>query len=593
MEKGRRNERGTAVLYALLAAAVAAGLSVALLGFAHSADRTTETESDRLRSEYLAEGAIEFGKRELQLAVANYTPIPTGGTASFDGIATPYTVEPAGFTGTSADAAGIQTISTHYHFESTGRFGRAAFRANRLVSIDQTPLFQFAVFYANDLEILPGPNMTIRGRVHTNADLYLGSNATLTLNTNYVRAAGEIYRHRKDDPGTSPGTVNVRDWVQDPFNPAEPAVYQSMYSRSQLLGLGVPNVSGYDSNFTGYNANGNGSFGDPGDWLPWAPGALEFWDPPSGYMNGTGHTVLTGEHGISELSLPGTASTAMYEPAPGGTGGNFDLDPSGIYVPVPPGTGEFNQGYYHHQAGLSILTLPNGTFVARDGSGNDITASLSGVVSLRQMYDARQGGQVTLTEINVGALNASGHFPSNGLLYAARYGVGTGTQASGIRLTNGAELLGPLTVVSEDPLYVRGDYNTTAKKPAAVIGDAVNLLSNNWNDTKTPGTLPVAAPTTFNVAMVSGNHDSTVGGYNGGFENLPRFHENWTNKVCAITGSFVNAWLSQFATGAWVYGGDHYTAPNRAWFYDTAFNNLSNLPPFTPMAVAARDVVTW
>lgn len=40
---------------------------------------------------------------------------------------------------------------------------------NRLI-----PLFQFAAFYKDDLEIFPGANMTLSGPVHTNADLYIG-----------------------------------------------------------------------------------------------------------------------------------------------------------------------------------------------------------------------------------------------------------------------------------------------------------------------------------------------------------------------------------------------------------------------------------
>ena len=43
----------------------------------------------------------------------------------------------------------------------------------------------------------------------------------------------------------------------------------------------------------------------------------------------------------------------------------------------------------------------------------------------------------------------------------------------------------------------------------------------------------------------------------------------------------------------WVYGGNRYQAPNRIWTYDTAFNSVLNLPPFTPMAVSADDIVTW
>ena len=60
------------------------------------------------------------------------------------------------------------------------------------------PLFQFAVFYNKDLEILPGPNMTLSGPVYTNGDLYLYSNSgTLTMQ-GQTMAAGSIYRGRKD-----------------------------------------------------------------------------------------------------------------------------------------------------------------------------------------------------------------------------------------------------------------------------------------------------------------------------------------------------------------------------------------------------------
>jgi hypothetical protein len=80
--------------------------------------------------------------------------------------------------------------------------------------------------------------------------------------------------------------------------------------------------------------------------------------------------------------------------------------------------------------------------------------------------------------------------------------------------------------------------------------------------------------------------------YSGGFENFPRFHENWGGINCTINGSFVNFWNSQFATGTWGASGV-YSAPNRLWGYDPMFNTVANLPPFTPMAVTAVDVVCW
>ena len=62
-----------------------------------------------------------------------------------------------------------------------------------------------------------------------------------------------------------------------------------------------------------------------------------------------------------------------------------------------------------------------------------------------------------------------------------------------------------MTVVTENPLFIRGDFNTVDKKGVAVMADAVNLLSNGWNDSKSPGSLPNASDTDYNVAMITGN----------------------------------------------------------------------------------------
>jgi hypothetical protein len=84
------------------------------------------------------------------------------------------------------------------------------------------PLFQFVAFYKNDLEILPGPAMTLQGRVHTNGDLYLNANAgPLNISDNpavgvftvQVSSGKRIYRGRKDS-NTCTGTVNV-DKLED------------------------------------------------------------------------------------------------------------------------------------------------------------------------------------------------------------------------------------------------------------------------------------------------------------------------------------------------------------------------------------------
>ncbi|NJN72783.1 MAG: hypothetical protein HC799_08230 [Limnothrix sp. RL_2_0] len=73
------------------------------------------------------------------------------------------------------------------------------------------PMFQFAAFYANDLEILPGPEMNLRGPVHTNGSLYLGANDVLNVH-NQVTLGGQLFNKRKNNNDTySDGKVKIKD----------------------------------------------------------------------------------------------------------------------------------------------------------------------------------------------------------------------------------------------------------------------------------------------------------------------------------------------------------------------------------------------
>lgn len=596
----KRRRRGMALLYSLMASFAVATMVTGMFSMAFSSKDITDVKVRGGQARYMAEGAVEIAKNAVQSAIANWQN-PVSGTATINGQAIPYTVTATGLNTITTDPAGIQTLVTGYALEATVTQNGHTYTAHRLVNAQATPVFQFAVFYTNDLEINPGPNMMLGGRVHSNKNMYLNCGGTLACNTNYVRAVGSIFRNRKDQPNLSEGTVKIRNWVQNPFSGTEPTSWTTMNSIAQMSSLGISTTSGYDANFdTNYDMNADGDFDDAGDWLKWSLGALSLWAPPSGYTTAYGNTVMDSAHGVTEAETPYIGSIKMFEPV---AGGNYAWDPvSASYQPVPAGTGSHNKGYYHSQAGLSIITnATNSTWKAYDKNGNDITTAVAatGAVTLGSIYDARQAGssstKVKVTKIDVAKLNTSGYFPTNGLVYAAGYGAGTGTNAKGVQLVNGSFLSNKLTVVTENSVYIQGDYNTSNKKGAAVIADAVNLLSNAWTGTKTSSSgLPTASNTTFNVAMISGNQDTVTNvSYNGGLENLPRFHENWTDKNCTIKGSFVNTWLSQYATGQWVYGSNKYTAPNRVWSYDTAFNTVANLPPYTPMAVTMVDAAVW
>lgn len=602
--QAREERRGVALLYAVFGAFVAAGMVTVMFTMAGVSNKRSGLRTSQVEARYLAQGAAEAAKKEITDAVANWSSVPAAGSVLIDGLQVDFVIDAPAGEQTLVDAAGIQTVHKIYEIRSVAEMGGVPISAHRLVGTESTPVFQFAVFYDDDLEVSPGPSMTLGGRVHTNADMYLGSGGTLSMDTNYVRAVGEIYRSRKNG-STNTGNVRIREWVSNPFDPSEPSVFVDMLNQGQLASLGAGSSSGYDSLFTeGYDADGDGFFDGALDILPFAAGALELWNQADSYGLGMGSTVLTGAHDVSQANAPGVGSVSKFDAQ---DGGDYVLGADGVGVFVGAGLGTHAKGYYHDNAGLTILVdADTGSFEAfLEGGvdtmpdGTSVTSALiaAGVVDLDSIADLRQSGgsneHTPVVEIDIEALNASGLFPVNGLLYASHYGMGEGTDCKGVLLNGGAELQDKLTVVTDGSAYVHGDFNITNKKGAAVIADGVNLLSNAWDGSKTASGLPSATETTYNMAMITGNQSSTASTYGGGFENLPRFHERWTGVPCNITGSFVNTWESVNATGAWMYGGNRYTAPGRNWAYDPAFNSVDNLPPFTPMVVTVRDVVSW
>jgi hypothetical protein len=215
----------------------------------------------------------------------------------------------------------------------------------------------------------------------------------------------------------------------------------------------------------------------------------------------------------------------------------------------------------------------------------------AGVITNKSFYDMREGRTMNIVQVDVGLLRSTGLAPANGVVYVAT----TGTPGAAVRLVNGSQLPSQgLTVVTENPLYIRGDYNTVAKVPAAVLADAITVLSNNWagNGSDTKGAMGTssrpATATTVNAAFALGpSGESSLDAGNGQLENDIRFLEDWSGQNLTYRGSIVDLWHSQQATGSWrccgTGGTNYYTPPTRIWSYDTLFN--TNPPPGTPQGV--------
>ncbi len=169
-----------------------------------------------------------------------------------------------------------------------------------------------------------------------------------------------------------------------------------------------------------------------------------------------------------------------------------------------------------------------------------------------------------------------------------------------------------MTLVTNGGLYVTGNFNvpdgagdkSTPGDPAtfgrnegaeaavALVADSVTLLSNNWDRSQSRSGLSSrkASDTIFSAAIISGNvygekneDGPYYRGYSGGFENFPRFLEDWSGgRTATIRGSFINLFQSEVQTSRWGSSGV-YNPPNREWGHNLSFLEETRPPLFLGM----------
>ncbi|NJM68288.1 MAG: hypothetical protein HC851_22795 [Acaryochloris sp. RU_4_1] len=257
----------------------------------------------------------------------------------------------------------------------------------------------------------------------------------------------------------------------------------------------------------------------------------------------------------------------------------------------------------------------------------------------RQLNDRTDGGLVwfftvddsdPLTDEIEKTIDLTGSTSQVGSTYGVR--LYNGSSLNTTSAVTGAPTIEGLTIISDEAVYIRGDYNlhtdsnpaTDTWRPAAIMADTVNVLSNaaqlddsdqraynssNIPDSTSSGqidynnTLRTASETTINAAFLSGSE--ITGGANGagtqlntiqsgGVNNYPRFHEGWSGINFNYLGSLVSLSEprrvnSSFCGSADATNCNIYSAPNRNWDYDSRFNDAGDLPPLTPRTVYLRQ----
>jgi hypothetical protein len=439
------------------------------------------------------------------------------------------------------------------------------------------PVFQFAIFYNMDLEIEPGNTMNINGHVHSNDNIWTtGNSAALPLTyQSYVDASGGIFLQ---------GSTNSNQSGAAPANSV-------IFSISQNNPLGNVDSLSMPVGTNNNPATAVGIIQLPPSSLT-VPNAAGYSPTGSVYLYNAADLIITN-------GAAGTNFTVLYDNQYNST----------QLTPVPPDVVIITTNTLH---GVDTYTtnsyysyVTNATFYdyRESDTVQAIQLNVSNLVTWLTNTSTRGGSQYNTQ--NSSGSTSKGHGINS--VYIFDSVPMTSSTLPAVRLVNGQQLPSAgLTVATAQPMYVEGNYNIQTNKggtqdltlgstvngqtvPAALMGDAVTILSSAWSDSydsSTPLANRTPVATTVNAACLEGIVPSANGAnYSGGVENYFRLLENWSSQTLTYNGSVVCMFPSQYATGNWQPTGNYYNAPIRQWGFDVNFSKGPQyLPPLTPQA---------
>lgn len=344
-------------------------------------------------------------------------------------------------------------------------------------------------------------------------------------------------------------------------------------------------------------------------------GMLVSPNPSNGGQTPAG--VINGESGIEDVvnstqNLTSTTTDGVLEGRTYYTYSPEDVDQNGFL----DNWGEKNIGYGF---GINTNTAPLNPFKRINVTGAGTAASvdcasyntgtgalLTGVTDQEGMANPVSGARHVLKLVD-------GGMSAGGVSYLPQMPAASGCVQSATAPTG----CGGFTIASENPVYIQGNYNTSAADPfwgtannavptqtmhsaAAIIADSVMVLSNTWSDMGSlmfptvPGNRAPAADAYYRTAISGGKNipfpspgwANTAGindyGTDGGLHNFLRYLENWGAVNLWYDGSLVSMYYSEYNTGAFKCCTTVYSPPARKYYFDTLFLSPSNLPPATP-----------
>jgi hypothetical protein len=515
---------------------------------------------------------------------------------------------------------GTVQIGTNYFYIAETRatssgssvFGNVEFHSGRHFTYSSQSLFAFAVFYQGDLEIAAGGNMQITGPVSTNASVYMGSQSGYTLSLSDKAYYFGDYNGAPDPLSGETQRLQGSGALADPiYNPDPDPASVPPANQTGQRALQVVKLSSQASFIGGIDV------------------AAAIANYPQAYTNPQGQ-VDPNEVYRAVIAPPPQDSTTHI---------NFPEDPvvqasrmynkAAIIVTInqttPAATPTVDIGTAADPTLYTRLDPPSGggpILSAVQVAKIVPTSSIRQPIVNKRELAAGAGSaavNVNLTTVDVGGLNdvLATALPANpttigngynGVVYVydkslPAVNTTAANTLNAILLKNGATTPAAndsngnpvgFSVVSNNGVYVQGDYNTTpitiagdptAHNPAAILGDAVTAVSDGWVPTNAgqpianrvatqsaakatdvgqsgvgwtgvnPATSGTTNGMTIQAAILTGNTPSTPNGtpsYNsGGVQNLVRMEEDWWSNGLTLTldGSLGQLFVSDYFKG--------------------------------------------
>ena len=389
----------------------------------------------------------------------------------------------------------------------------------RQVHLASIPIFNFAYYYAGDMEFNPAGAMTVNGRIHANGNIYLQPANGLTFQT-HVTSARKIFHnfHPNDPRGYFPPTITYNALHDGDVNSMTLPMGTNNTSINLHKIIEVPPSTAVEPT---NSLMGQLRYYNKADLIILVSNTTSVARSGS-YNNFT--TVVSWNH-VSQNLI--STNISFNDPRSGQYLNVTEVDVSELIN---------DAAYYLSRLGRSIKTLYVADFRTTSGRHSAVR-----IVN----------GQV---------------LPSAGLTIVSPnpvYIQGDYNVPNAYRGTTNTSASAPASIVGDAVTVLSGNWSD-----AASGGGLGGRIANNM---------------TLNAAILTGVPVTAGGAYSGGAELSLRLVEEWSGKTLTFNGSMVVLFQSQIeTTSVSLPPSSLYGAPTRNWNFNPALQNPSKQPPGTP-----------